>query len=131
MIKGGKIRSVHAERMKDGATKGLNINIGIDKVSNEGNKLTIEYTYSAKYEDKVGELTIKGQIYAEEEKAVSIQKEWADTKKLPEAFAELVLNTINYTCGTNGTLVVRTVNLSPPMIPPRISLSKGQAQGKA
>ncbi len=46
--------------------------------------------------------------------------------------AELVLNAINYACGTNGTLVVRAINLSPPIVPPRIQLGPQQgAPGKS
>lgn len=133
MIRGGKINAVEAKREKPGPIKGLSINIGLDDVRAEGKNITIEYTYNAKYEDAVGFLKIQGEIYAEEEakKAKEIVKSWKDKKVLPEDFAELVLNSINYTCGTNGTLVVRTVNLSPPMIPPRITLAKGAGKGKA
>lgn len=131
MIKGGKIQSVEAKREKEGPTKGLNINIGINDVKVKGSMLTIKYTYTANYEEGVGHLKIDGEIYAEEDKAKDIVKEWEDTKNLPKDFAEIVLNTVNYTCGTNGTLVVRTVNLSPPMIPPRIALAKGKGTGKA
>ena len=133
MIRGGKINSVEAKREKTGAIKGLSINIAIDKVETDGKNVTITYTYNANYEDKVGILKIQGEIYAEEDTKIAkeIVKSWKDKKTLPEKFAELVLNSINYTCGTNGTLVVRTVNLSPPMIPPRISLAKGAGKAKA
>ncbi|MFA5381684.1 MAG: hypothetical protein WC356_00835 [Candidatus Micrarchaeia archaeon] len=133
MIKGGKINSVEAKREKPDAIKGLSINIALDNVKADGKEITISYTYNAKYEDEVGFLKIGGEIFLEEDvkKAKDIVKSWQDKKTLPEEFAELVLNSINYTCGTNGTLVVRTVNLSPPMIPPRISLAKGAGTAKA
>ncbi|MCC7552169.1 hypothetical protein KO317_00700 [Candidatus Micrarchaeota archaeon] len=133
MIRGGKINSVEAKRDKQDAIQGLSINIALDDVKADGKNITISYTYNAKYEEGVGILKIQGEIFMEEEikTAKEIVKTWGEKKTLPENFAELVLNSINYTCGTNGTLVVRTVNLSPPMIPPRISLAKGAGTAKA
>lgn len=133
MIRGGKINLVEAKREKMDAIKGLSINIALDTVEAEGKNITIAYTYNANYEEGVGVLKIQGEIFMEEteKEAKEIVKSWKDKKTLPEKFAEVVLNSINYTCGTNGTLVVRAVNLSPPMIPPRISLTKGTGTAKA
>jgi hypothetical protein len=124
MITGGKIFSVEAKRNSDDAITGLSINIGIDDVVSEGNDLEIKYTYTAEYAKNVGILKITGMISSTEEHAREIMLSWKKDKKLPEDFAELILNTINFTCGTNGTLVVRPINLSPPMVPPRIELAK-------
>ncbi len=124
MITGGKIFSVEAKRNSEDPIIGLSINIGIDDVVNEGNDLEIKYTYTADYAKNVGMLKIIGSITASEEHAREIMLSWKKDKKLPEDFAEVVLNTINFTCGTNGTLVVRPINLSPPMVPPRIEIAK-------
>ena len=124
MITGGRIHSVEARRSSDEPIVGLSINIGIDDVISEGNDLVIKYTYTADYAKNVGVLKIVGEITATEEHAREIMLSWKKDKKLPEDFAELILNTINFTCGTNGTLVVRPINLSPPMVPPRIELAK-------
>jgi hypothetical protein len=124
MITGGKIFSVEAKRNSEDPIVGLSINIAIDDVISEGNELEIKYTYTADYAKNVGVLKIVGSITANEDHAREIMTSWKKDKKLPEDFAEVVLNTINFTCGTNGTLVVRPINLSPPMVPPRIELAK-------
>ncbi|MCC7570960.1 hypothetical protein KO465_06490 [Candidatus Micrarchaeota archaeon] len=124
MITGGNILSVEARRFSPEATKGLKINISIDDIKNEGNNLVLTYTYSAKYEESVGELVIKGELAAVEENAADIKKEWSKDKKLPDEFANIVLNTINYTASVNGTFVVRPVNLPSPMLPPRFTINK-------
>ncbi len=124
MITGGKIFSVEAKRNSEDPIIGLAINISIDDVVAEGNDLDIKYTYTADYAKNVGVLKIIGSINANEEHAREIMLSWKKDKKLPEDFAEIILNTINFTCGTNGTLVVRPINLSPPMVPPRIELAK-------
>jgi len=128
MIVGGKIISVEAKRTSEEPITGLDINIAIDNVKVNGGGIEIKYLYTAKYAKDVGFLKIEGILNASEEnaKAKSIGELWGKEKRLPDDFAELVLNTINFTCGTNGTLVVRPVNLSPPMIPPRIELAKGK-----
>jgi hypothetical protein len=132
MIVGGKITSVEAKRNNDAEIKGLDINIAVDDVKATGENVEVYYTYAATYQEGVGSLKITGVLNAKEEPktAKEIADTWKKDKKLPDVFAEVVLNTVNFTCGTNGTLVVRPVNLSPPMIPPRIQIAKGGAAGK-
>jgi len=68
---------------------------------------------------------MKGVIIAKEDAKLTreITEKWEKEKKLHDGFAEIILNAINYACGTNGVFVVRPVNLSPPIVPPRIQLS--------
>ncbi len=79
----------------------------------------------------VGVLRMKGALLSHEDAklAKEISGGWAADRKLPDQFSELVLNAINFTCGTNGVLVVRPVNLAPPMVPPRISLGNTPVEG--
>ncbi|MCX6777939.1 MAG: hypothetical protein NT157_03565 [Candidatus Micrarchaeota archaeon] len=125
MITGGRITSVEAKRDKDGPSKGLSINITVDNVKAEGENVDVAYTYSVDYTGGVGSLMMKGNLYSSEKNASEIVKMWEKDKKLPDEFAEVVLNAVNYVCGTNGTLVSTPLNLSPPMAPPRINLGKG------
>jgi len=69
---------------------------------------------------------MEGVITAEEDKKLldEIKKEWANTQRLPQSYAEVILNAINYFGGVNGVLAARVVNLSPPIMPPRFSLTK-------
>ena len=124
MITGIKLTKVEARRNKDDEISGLSINISVDSVAAKGGEVSIGFSYSATYAEGVGELKIGGTVTSKEDPKLSreISDKWEKEKKLPDAFAELVLNAINYACGTNGTLVVRAVNLSPPIVPPRIQL---------
>ena len=131
MITGIKITHVEAHRDKDEDINGLNVNIGLDAVSVKAGEIHITFNYAAAYNEGVGELKMKGVIIAKEDAKLTkdVEGTWAKEKRLPDEFAENILNAINYTCGTNGTLVVRPVNLSPPIIPPRIQLgAAGGAQ---
>lgn len=125
MITGGKIVYVEAKREKEGAVSGMNMNIGIDDIVVKGDAVTIQYTFVANYEDKIGHLKMIGVLSASEDrgKAKEIENMWSKSKKLPEDFAGLVLNTINYTCGVNGIFVVQPVRLSPPMQIPMVKVA--------
>lgn len=129
MITNIRIGAVEAKRIKDSEISGLDINIGIDKVSVSGTRVAVEFNYVATYRENVGTLKMTGLIETTEDPKVSgeIEKMWAKDKKLPDAYSELILNAVNFTCGTNGVLVVRPVNLAPPMVPPRIEIAKGGA----
>lgn len=128
MITAIKLMRVEAHRDNDNETSGLSINISVDSVAAKGTEATIGFSYTASYLEGVGELKVGGSITSKEDSKLikEIAERWEKEKKLPDAFAELILNAINYACGTNGTLVVRAVNLSPPIVPPRIQLGPQQ-----
>jgi len=130
VITGIKITSVEAKRDKDDDMTGLNVNIGVDSATVKGEEAVIAFNYSAIYSEGVGELKMKGTITAKEDPGLlkEITDKWKKEKKLPDRFAEIVLNAINYACGTNGVFVVRPINLSPPIVPPRIELKGKGAQ---
>jgi len=129
MITGGKIDYVEVKREKDATPSGLSINVNIDDVKVEKGNLHIKYTYTVNYDEGVATLKISGLLIADESKPEKIADEYKKTKKLPDEFAEEVLNAINFTCSTNGTLIVRALNLMPPMVLPRIQVSSGPAKG--
>ncbi|MFA6530485.1 MAG: hypothetical protein WCT31_02050 [Candidatus Micrarchaeia archaeon] len=126
MIVGGKIDEVDAKKMKEENISGLNINIVMEDVKVKGEDVEMKYVYTVDYEDKVGVMKITGYLYAKEDKKLvkEIEDSWKKNKKLPEKYAETILNAINYSGSANGTLVARVINLSPPLIPPRIRLGK-------
>lgn len=126
MITGERIIEVSAKKESIENIKGLSINISIEDVKVDGENVELVYEYIASYQEKVGELKIKGIITAKEDKklAKEIDSKWKKDKKLPDSYAELLLGAINYSGSANGTLIARVVNLTAPLIPPRIQLSK-------
>lgn len=126
MIVGNKITKIEASRDKDEARTGLNFKINVKDAKISSKRLEIYYDYLAEYTDGVGAIRMEGVLAAEEDKALmdKIKKEWEDGKRLPQDYAEVVLNAINYFGGINGVLASRIVNLSPPLVPPRFSLKK-------
>ena len=128
MITAIRIGKVEAHRDKEDEIAGLNVNISVDSVAVKGADVTIGFTYAVAYAEGVGELKMWGTINAREDARLTkeIADRWAKEKRLPDAFAELTLNAINYACGTNGVLVVRAINLSPPIMPPRIQIGAQQ-----
>ncbi|MFA6328788.1 MAG: hypothetical protein WCY41_05065 [Candidatus Micrarchaeia archaeon] len=130
MITGIKIIKVEARRDKDEDMTGLNVNIGLDAVAVANGEVVISFNYSVIYTEGVGEINMKGTITSREDAKLTkeITAKWEKEKKLPDGFAELILNAINYACGTNGVFVARPVNLSPPIVPPKIQLGPQQKQ---
>jgi len=130
MITGIKIVKVEARRDKDEDMTGLNVNIGLDAVAVVNGEVAISFNYSVVYTEGVGEINMKGTITSKEDAKLTkeITAKWEKEKKLPDAFAEVILNAINYACGTNGVFVARPVNLSPPIVPPKIQLGPQQKQ---
>jgi len=133
-ITGMRMTRAEVTRMKNEMPKGISINMTIENVKPVGNtSAEITFIYAATYADDVGTVQINGVLFVEEEKKKrdQIVKEWKESKKLPDDFAEEILNNINFACGANGTLMARVVNLQPPMLPPRIKLGKGGADASA
>jgi len=128
MITGERILEVSAKREQGVNITGMSINIGLDDVKVSGDSIELIYEYTASYEEKAGILKIKGIITAKEDKKLAdeIKAEWAKSKKLPDKYAEFALGAINYSGSANGTLVARVLNLTAPLIPPKITLGKKQ-----
>ncbi len=128
MIVGGKIERVEAEKKKDGKIEGLKIDIKIDDVKVKDENVEIKYTYTAEYAKGMGEIKISGVLYAKEDEKVAkeISESWNKDKKnrtIPKSYASSLLSAINYTGSANGTLVARVLNLSPPLVPPKLQVS--------
>ncbi len=125
MLVGERIIEVSGKKEKAEPIKGLNINIGIERVDVKGEDVEIEYVYTANYEDKIGQLKIRGVLMAKEDKKVAkgIEDAWKKDKKIPEDYTAMVLSAINYSGSANGTLLARVLALTAPLIPPRIKLA--------
>jgi len=132
-ISGMRIVKAEITRDKNEMPSGIGINMAITELKEETGLIEIHFTYRADYADKVGSLLITGILFVEEDKKArdEIIKGWKTKKRLEDAFAEEVLNNINFACGAHGTLMARVVNLQPPLIPPRIRLEKSGAGASA
>ncbi|MBI2079417.1 hypothetical protein HYT84_01520, partial [Candidatus Micrarchaeota archaeon] len=117
MITGGKIDKVEATKANEVAMAGLNINVALDDVKVKGKNIEIDYTYTATYADNIGEIKLKGTLFATEDDKLSkeVEATWKKNKKVPDEYAEALINAINYTCSANGTLIARVLNMAPPI----------------
>ncbi len=125
MIVGGRIDEIEGKRTGNNAeVKGLsNIEIGVDNVTVDGEKVEITYNYKASYGES-GYVKMKGVLVATEDKklAKDIKREWDEKKKLLQSYAEGIVNAISYSGSANGTLMARVLNFPAPLVPPRIQL---------
>ena len=129
MILGVKNTDVEAHRYKDDAIKGMSMNIDLREVTVNKKDIEVKFSYTIIYDKEVGMMRVDGVIYAQEDlkKAKEISDAWKQ-QKLPPEFAEAIINTINYSSGTEGTFIARPLNLAPPLVPPKVEVTK--AKGK-
>jgi len=132
MIVGERILEITGSKVPKGNIKGLNINISLEDVKMAEDNLEITYVYTANYEDKVGQIKIKGVLLSKEESklAKNVVDTWKKSNKIPDDYASVILSAVNYSGSANGTLLARVLNLTAPLIPPRIQLSKASESGK-
>ena len=133
MIVGERILEISGNKAQGQSIKGLSINISIEKVEKKGDHIEITYAYTASYQDKAGEIKIKGVLLAKEDskRGKEILDMWKKNKKIPDDYATVVLSALNYSGSANGTLIARVLGLTAPLIPPRIQLSKSGATAGA
>ncbi len=130
-INGITLNGTEAKRTKEGLIAGIDLNITIDNVDvKSSGDVTISFTYSANYRPEIGYLKMSGYIGGKSDKEESkrITDEFKKSKHLPLDISEPLLNMINATAGINGIFVARALNLSPPIIPARISLVSNEQQ---
>jgi len=133
MIVGERILEINGNKALGESIKGLSINIAIEKVEKKADNIEITYSYTANYQEKAGQIRIKGILMAKEngKRAKEILDMWKKSKKIPDDYATTVLTALNYSGSANGTLIARVLGLTAPLIPPRIQLSKGGTEGAA
>ena len=126
MITGERILEISGFRSPEGAMKSLSININVDDVRQINDTLEVHYVYTADYEDKFGQVKIKGVMIAKEDENTTkeILETWKKTKKLPNSFSPMLLTVVNYSGSANGTFLARVLNLSAPLIPPVIRMDE-------
>jgi hypothetical protein len=126
MIVGERILEVSGNKTPKASIKGLSINISLEDVKAQDDNVEITYVYTASYQQDAGQLKIKGVLLAREEAklAKEIVDTWKKSKRIPDAYASVVLSAVNYSGSANGTLVARVLGLTAPLIPPKIQLSK-------
>jgi hypothetical protein len=101
------------------------LNINIDKVSAEGTKLNVEYSFQADYHDgeakeakNIGHIKLTGVVEVTESKTEvdSVLKKWNQDHVLPVQLAEEIINGLNFRCSATGTLVAYSLGLIPPLV---------------
>lgn len=100
------------------------INVNIENVKSEHEKVTINYSFVAEYFDgdsksssSIGQMKLSGIVEMKEskEKVSEIMKTWEDKKVLPNVVAEEVMNGLNFRCSATGTLIAYSLGLIPPL----------------
>jgi hypothetical protein len=115
-VTGGRIVSVEAKRDKTEAPTDIKPNIAIKDVSVNKDEIVVQYTFAALYADGVGHIKVTGLLMLKEDQkaAKEIGKMMKEDKKLPDEFAEILINQINYAGMFAGANVATIVDLPAP-----------------
>ncbi|MGA3020756.1 MAG: hypothetical protein ABSD68_02290 [Candidatus Micrarchaeales archaeon] len=133
MITGIGINDVEAHRPVSDPITNMKFNINFDNVKVTGDNVEVTYTFSTEYEGgeksnkAVGNLVIKGSVFAKEDKETvqQISSTWKDKKTLPIRFAEDVINILNFECASRGTLLAWSIGMLAPLPLTRAKLEEG------
>lgn len=110
-------------------------NINIDKVTPDGAKMKIEYSFVADYMDgdakdakNVGSIKLTGVVDVSDSKdaITSMAESWTKTHRLPTQMEEEIINGLNFRCGATGTLVAYSLGLIPPIVVSSIKIQQEQ-----
>lgn len=111
------------------------LNINIDKVTGDGTKINVDYSFQAEYHDSeakdaknIGHIKLAGVVEVTESKdtVVSVIKKWNQDHMLPVEMAEEIINGLNFRCSATGTLVAYSLGLIPPLIISSTKLQQDQ-----
>lgn len=118
------VEKVEATRNTNENVANMRFNINFDNVSADGDSVKVAYTFVASYDSTAdanaktaGEIKIIGSILSKENKkdVDRIISTWNEKKTLPIDYAELLINAINFECGSRGTLIAYSIGLVPPL----------------
>ncbi|MCK4319048.1 hypothetical protein KAW38_00570 [Candidatus Micrarchaeota archaeon] len=117
------IDEIKARRDKSERPKGMKISLNISGIEDKKDKLEVGYIYISEYPEKVATIRLEGKVLVSGNKSElqSLLKNWKD-KKPDEKFMSDLINIINYHASLNGVYVARSMNLPPPISPPKIKV---------
>ncbi len=107
----------------------INSNVGIKNIEetniniNTAKKaLKAEFEFSSKYDPKIGEILLEGEVVylVEKDKAKDILKNWKKNKKLDKDVRTNILNNVLAKCNVQALILSRDMNLPSPMPLPKI-----------
>jgi hypothetical protein len=128
----GRITKIDAEKFKDAPIAGIELGVEFDSVTSNGVFLEVRFTYHAFYKEDVGRITMAGFLMFEMDEltAKRLSDKFAADREFDPSFMESVVNNINYKCSTEAIFPAKILELTAPIVPPRIGLRKppGMAQ---
>ena len=139
MIVGFSIKSIFAER-KSIPRGRIDINSSPKIVSVSKSKkgflkknkpLNIEFEFLTRYEPKIGEMKINGNVFYVGKKMKDIMKMWNKEKKLPKEVDMEIKNFLFRKCLSIGLNLSENMQLPPPLIFPRVVPKKLVSNKKA
>ncbi len=113
------------------------LNINIDDVSGNNEKVNVNYTFVADYFDgtgkdakSVGQIKLGGTIEVSDSKEATsaVMKKWNDNRSLPVELAEEIINDLNFRCSATGTLVAYSLGLIPPLMISTTKITEKKAE---
>jgi len=86
--------------------------------------LKIKFLFEAKYEPKLGEISLGGElIYLNEEKKVKeIQTEWKKNKSIPKDVMPEIMGHVLKKCNIESLVMSREINLPSPIPLPKVNI---------
>lgn len=137
MITGIGINDVEAHRPGTEPITNMKFNINFENVKVSGENVEVVYSFTTSYEGggeknakSVGDLKIKGSIFAKEDKEMvkQINETWSSKKTLPVRFAEDVINILNFECASRGTLLAWSIGMIAPLPLTRAKLEESPSK---
>ena len=128
MIVGLSIKSIFAERKSiprgridiNSSPKILSITKSKRGFLKKDKPLNIEFEFLTRYEPKIGEIKIMGNVFYMGKKMKDMQKMWEKQKKLPKEVDMEIKNFLFRKCLTMGLNLSENMQLPPPLIFPRV-----------
>ena len=86
--------------------------------------LKIKFLFAAKYEPKLGEISLGGElIYLNEEKKIKeIQAEWVKNKSIPKDAMPEIMGHVLKKCNIESLVMSREINLPSPIPLPKVNI---------
>ncbi|OIO25429.1 hypothetical protein AUJ14_04150 [Candidatus Micrarchaeota archaeon CG1_02_55_22] len=126
-ILGGRVTRFEAKRIEDNATESIGLNIDVKDVSNESKVVKIVYSSKISYVPNVAEISVDGELvidFENEQKAKEMVESFKKEKRLPTGVAEEVIQAINYSATSVGTMAAFAIGLGAPISIPKVKISE-------
>jgi hypothetical protein len=117
------MQKIEAERRNRNLAKNMDISVDVPDLRRGKEGIEASYSFTASYPG-VGFLRMSGTVMIDDtpDNLARIMEKWNKERTIDKELGRELVNLITYVSSVNGVLISKTMNFTPPLMPPNLTM---------